>query len=45
MIHNSPISNVDVKTERKIMKYRAKLKKWNLSQAVYRESTALLKEK
>ena len=27
MIHNSPIINVDVKTERKIMKYRAKLKK------------------
>lgn len=27
MIHKSPIYNVDVKTERKIMKYRAKLKK------------------
>ena len=27
MIHNSPIINVDVKTERKILKYRAKLKK------------------
>ena len=27
MIHNSPIYNVDIKTERKILKYREKLKK------------------
>lgn len=27
MIHNSPMINVDVKTERKILKYREKLKK------------------
>lgn len=44
MVHNSPIPpELDAKTVGKIMKYREKLKLWNLQPLCVRENTAVLK--
>ena len=45
MVHNSPNTarNPDAKTVGKIMKYREKLKLWNLQPLCVRENTAVLK--